>query len=483
MNRESSAAVAFQNAVNAADAAALRAAFSAHPDLVEVIDAPWFSFDSPALVHAAGSRDQALLDALLDLGADPEARSVWAAGPYTALHRLVDGATEESLRLAEHLTGRGALIDLHGAAGLGRQDRIEEILDAEPQRVSEPGPDGATPLHLARNVEVAALLLERGADIDKRCVDHTSTPAQWAVQGREEVMRFLLDQGARPDLFQAVLLDDVTLIDSILEAEPTAIDVRVRFGETPEHIGGDKYVWALGGADSPLELARMRGAEAAYQRLLRDSSPAALLLQASRREDRGELTRLLANGPSAIRSLAESDVAEILHGSAAGAEAMMRAGADPNSRGSGGTTALHHAAWRGSVELGRVLLEGGADAGIREDSYDATALGWANENGQTEMMDLIQAYWEPDIVDASWLGLSTRVAAILSARPETVDGYESGRISPLRSAAWCGHADVVRVLLDYGADPSLRHPKSGQTALDFALQQGHEDIVALLSPR
>lgn len=482
MDRESPAAAAFQNAVHAGDVDALHRAFADHPALIEVIDEPWFSFEAPALVQAAGARNRPLLDALLDLGADPEARSAWEAGPYTALHRLVDGATEESLELAEHLVARGAHVDLHAAAGMGRIDRIAEILDAEPHRVSEAGPDGATPLHLARNVDIARLLLERGAKIDKRCVDHTSTPAQWAVHGREEVMRFLLDQGARPDIFHAVLLDDPDMIDSILADEPSAIDVRVRFGQAPDHLGGDKYVWALGGADSPLELARMRGAEASYRRLLRDSSPAALLLEAARSGDRSALERVLGENPGLVDSLPAEDIPEIIYGSAAGAEAMVGAGADPDSRAADGTTALHHAAWRGLLDVARVLLEAGADAGIRENSYDATPLGWANENGQTEMMELIRSFWKPDIVDASWLGLADRVQELLEADPTLVDGFHAGRISPLRSAAWSGHTDVVRVLLEHGADPRRPHPKNGRTALDFAQQRGHTDIVALLSP-
>lgn len=483
MTRDTPAAAAFQHAVLTGDVDALHRAFQAHQELVTVIDEPWFSFGKPAIAEAAGRHDRAMIDALIDLGADPDARSAWAAGPYTALHCLVDGPSEESLQLAEYLVERGATIDLHAAAGMGRLARIEEILDAEPHRVSEPGPDGATPLHLARNVQTARLLLERGAEIDKRCVDHTSTPAQWAVQGREEVMRFLLEQGARPDLFQAVLLDDVALIDRILAAEPSAIDVRVRFGQAPAHIGGDKYVWALGGADSPLELARMRGATASWERLRRDSSPAALLLQASRTGDRQEIERLLRQTPGLLASIPEADVPELLYGSAPAAELLLASGIDPNARAGDGTTALHQAAWRGLLDVARALLKGGADPGIRENTYDATPLGWANENGQTEIMELIRAVWQPDIVDASWLGLADRVEAILREDPELVDGYDAGRISPIRSAASCGHTDVVRLLLRHGADPSLPHPVSGHTALEVAVQRGHDDIVALLSAR
>jgi ankyrin repeat protein len=458
--------------------------FGEHPDLSGVVDAPWFSFECPALVHAAGCRDRALLDTLIDLGADIEARSDWDAGPYTAMHRLVDGATSESLELAEHLEHRGAEIDLHAAAGLGRIDRIKELLTARPDRVSEAGPDGATPLHLARDVATAELLLECGAEIDKRCVDHSSTPAMWAVQGREEVMRYLVGRGARPDLYLAVLLDDVALVEQLLEADPGAIDVRVRFGESHEHVGmGDKYVWALHGADTPVELARRRDKAETYSFLLSRSPMDTQAVQASRRGDRATLNELLQS-PDALSHMPDARICEALYGSEIGAEMLLEAGADPNARDDQtGATALHHAAWRGLTQVLSKLLDAGADASIRDHHYDASPLGWAHENNQSGALATLRAHRPPDIVDAAWLGDADRVAQILESDPSLVNGLEGGRISPLRSAAWCGKVEVVQLLLRHGADSSLVHPASGKTALDLAQEQGHDAIVRLLSNR
>ena len=71
----------------------------------------------------------------------------------------------EKLEFAKFLTNEcGASIVLHLAAGLERLDLICEILDSDPDRVNERGPNGATPLHLAANIEIADFLLERGAD-------------------------------------------------------------------------------------------------------------------------------------------------------------------------------------------------------------------------------------------------------------------------------------------------------------------------------
>ena len=484
MQADDPRSINFRNAVLARDRDALRSLFNEHPEMSSVVDEPWFDFDMPAIVHAAAARDRPLVDTLLELGADIDARSAWANGPYSALHSLVDGADEASLALAEHLAERGASIDLHAAAGMGRVDVIERILDAEPERVSEPGPDGATPLHLARNVTIARLLLKRGAEIDKRCVDHRSTPAMWATQGREEVMGYLVARGARPDLFMAVLLNDRELAAEILEAEPDAIDVRVYPGRSHEHLGfGDKYVWTLGGADTPLELARHHGYREVYEFLLERSGPGRRLVQASRRSDTDAIDELTAREPGLLGRLDERDVCEALYGSVEGARRLLEHGADPSARDDrAGATALHHAAWQGLAELASVLLDGGADASIRDHNYSSTPLGWANESGQTELMDLILLRHQPDVVDAAWLGDADRVRVLLARDASLVDGLDGGRVSPLRSAAWCGHLDVVKVLLEYGADAAMPNPENGKTALDFARERGHEEIVALLRP-
>ena len=64
---------------------------------------------------------------------------------------------------------------MHAAAGLGLIDRLDEMLAGDPSLIDAKGGDGCTPLHFARDVATAALLLKHGARVDARDEDHEST--------------------------------------------------------------------------------------------------------------------------------------------------------------------------------------------------------------------------------------------------------------------------------------------------------------------
>lgn len=105
---------------------------------------------------------------------------------------------------------------------------------------------------------------------------------------------------------------------------------------------------------------------------------------------------------------------------------------------------------------------------------------------------------EYDIWVASALGDVQSVRQMLSTNPELANfnnqanRYPAGADRPLGVAALGGHLEVVRALLDFGADPDLsiqerRHaehdgPESG-TPLIFAMAQKHFDVAHLLLDR
>ena len=84
---------------------------------------------------------------------------------------------------------------------------------------------------------------------------------------------------------------------------------------------------------------------------------------------------------------------------------------------------------------------------------------------------------------ACTFGSTERVRALLAAQPEASKRapYAEDCPSLLHHAASAGHAEVVALLLEAGAD-SATVDEDGQTALHHASSEGHIDRVKLLAP-
>ncbi|MBA2303206.1 MAG: ankyrin repeat domain-containing protein, partial [Acidobacteria bacterium] len=130
-------------------------------------------FGATPLLCAVHRNDREMVDVLHRAGADINARSDWWAGSFGVLDH--DGS------LTELLISRGAVVDVHAAARLGMIDRLDALVSADPALVHARGGDGQTALHFASSIAVAQWLLDHGADIDARDIDHESTPARRAA--------------------------------------------------------------------------------------------------------------------------------------------------------------------------------------------------------------------------------------------------------------------------------------------------------------
>jgi ankyrin repeat protein len=56
----------------------------------------------------------------------------------------------------------------------------------------------------------------------------------------------------------------------------------------------------------------------------------------------------------------------------------------------------------------------------------------------------------------------------------------SGGSTALHHAAWRGHADVVKLLLQAGADVNAKTRSNSETPLHLAAMHGHTDVIQLL---
>lgn len=172
------AVAALTAAIKANDAKLVRDVVGRHPLLRERINEPLpeLSFDIPAIIAAVHKNNREMVEALLDAGANINERSHWWAGGFGVL----DSARPE---MAEYLIGRGATVDIHAAARLGKRERVLELLEEDPELVHARGGDGQLPLHFAATVEIASLLLEYGAEIDAREIMNRLRHSTWFVSG------------------------------------------------------------------------------------------------------------------------------------------------------------------------------------------------------------------------------------------------------------------------------------------------------------
>ena len=135
-----------------------------------------------------------------------------------------------------------------------------------------------------------------------------------------------------------------------------------------------------------------------------------------------------------------------------------------------GGTALHHAAIANDRAMVTLLLGAGADLNARDDTYQMTPIGWANEEGHEAMVRfLYDRGAEIDLHQAAAYGLVDHVRDLVKRTRRQVNALMGGW-TPLQLATLWGHPDVVELLLSRGGDPLVRDP-FGRTTLEIARAQ------------
>jgi ankyrin repeat protein len=366
-------------AIHAEDAGKVRDAIARHPELKTRLNdpLPGLAFDATPLLSAAWNNNRDIIEVLLGAGADINARSRWWAGGFGPL----DAGTPE---LASFLIERGAVVDAHAAARLGMLDRLRALIDAKPELVHARGGDGQTPLHFASTVEIASFLLERGADIDVRDVDHESTPPQYMVRDRQEIVRYLVSRGCHTDILMMAALGDLERVRQHLDRDPASIQTSVTeryFPKQNPRAGGTIYIWTLGGNKTAHVIAREFGHADVFRLLMERSEPALKLAVACDIGDEALAREIVREVPDVIGALSAENRARLVHAAEgnrlAPVRLMLSLGWPVDVRGNLHATALHWAAFHGNLEMVREILRHRLSPDVRGDDYNNTPLGWA----------------------------------------------------------------------------------------------------------
>jgi ankyrin repeat protein len=317
--------------------------------------------------------------------------------------------------------------------------------------------DGATALHWAvhrDDAQTTKRLIELRASVDVRN-DFGITPLSLAcTNGNAPIIEALLIAGADPNA--ALLTGETPLMTAAHSGNLDAVGVLLKHGanvNAKEPVRQQTaLMWALG-------------------------------------EKHTEVARKLIEHGADIRATTTLGFTPLLfavrEGDLEATRTLLEAGADPNTTAKDDLSALHVATLRGHAKVAALLLDRGADPNADGPGY--TPLHWAAGTWETELNGAngikAPADHEWNRMRGVQEGKLELVKALLDrgADPNarlkknpprygfTVAPLTSQPIdsTPLTLAAFAGETKIMRLLVEHGADPSLR-PKNGLTPLLIA---------------
>lgn len=389
------------------------------------------------VADAAMKGDAEQVRELLRGGADVNAAQ---GDGMTALHWAADRGDVE---LAEMLLYAGANVravtrlgeytPLHLAARNGRAAVVTTLLDAGADPAARTSTGGATALHFAAeagSADAIAALAAAGADVNVREASWGQTPLMWASSyGRTPAVRALLDAGA-----------DVNVVTNVVDI-PTQVAEDRAAGQVR-----DEVIASFRGEQPPG--TSWQPTPAQVQAAVRAANAA-----------RGRVLETLPTGPNSRERGEPQPEPDVDLGDLPG-----QAASSPDDRydasyaalvfAQGGLSALHHAVREGEQEIAMMLLDAGADIDLQTVGDLTTPLLMATINGHFDLaIDLVERGADPNI--ASHAGTTPLYAAINTywapkARYPQQQAY-------LQQEAT--HVDVMKVLLDAGADANVRLSK------------------------
>jgi len=367
--------------------------------------------DGASPLHVAASElDEEIVTWLLTRGANPRKQDAhgWTPLDRAALaHDPRNEATPQFPNVARRLLAHGAELTIRAAVALADADRVRHLVTTDPAVLREILWRTGGLLTLAvkhGHIGIVRLLLDLGSDVDERTtLAELEEPTQswgsplWfaSLAGRLDIAALLLDRGADPN---ANVYASGWPIDHAYRRHDEAMkQLLLSRGAKPQP-------WTIAMAHDAGEARRMLEADASEETARELAWSAACNGCAAIVEMALPQLTWAADDPrwhwiliQPIRSVGDSPSDQEFFQSM---QAILNRGVDPNvSRR--GETALHYVAARPNpteaqrVRFATMLIDRGARLDVRDELLQSTPLGWACRWGRQDLVELLIARGAP----------------------------------------------------------------------------------------
>ncbi len=349
----------------------------------------------------------------------------------------LSGKSNESARLIDKAVRLNPNFSpLHTAAEKGDADDIRRLI-AERVHIDAKDYFGKTALHVAAETgqaEVAALLIEAGADIEAGAPGYPDS-------------RF---NGATPLIITA-LLGQTTIAELLISA---GADVNAH---NTGFTGENRTVLHNAVIEGKKEVAELLIANGAYVDAATNLALHTPLIVAARKGNR-DMVELLISKDANVNAADFNAVTPLYNAVVSGdldtVQLLVSNGADVHAKILGGESPLHATAYTGNPRIAELLLANGAEINVA-DQYGYTPLRRTVDKG------------------------NLAIAELLIKKGADIATKDTNGVTPLHVIARTENIALAELLIVGGADINVKDKNSGFTPLDYA-QGGDEGMIEML---